>query len=1559
MSTTRIACDAKLVVGGKASGMLGEMGKMLSREAVISGYGAISDTDVGFVATHVYDGLETLRSFNAPALAEEAKHSAFSVFRDAIADAAESPTQLVANGENFTNFYTDLLDGHKSIEADILVSAPDSVDAKLNYAELDWNDPAARAEYLKNIQEYSQQTGLRDHLGFSEGRMGSSSDELKILLHTASKEEYGAYIQQFEHAIQENFTQQLTEAQEQARQLGYTGSMNNVRAMEKFAATLGDADKGAMQHLIQLTDGKINKVDQYILARISDGQININEVLNGDPSKGIQAGYLNGVKLDDKALRALAALNVFANSDNIANAYHLKYLTAIGGSSSIENFDLNNLNHVKARIEDFEKALTEKGFGAWQNQGGKFQFPTLANKHGKIKAINIKYMSLKQLRTIDLSKIGDKDVREAFKQYINMREHGETLKSAQELMSNMRMRITQGIRKILGDSDLSNAIGQIQSQYRNVQFAIKAWGKVGKFIQWAGKFAVKNRLWVDKVVKRFMSLDKTNGAARYQKYLSGKHSGQSKKTRYDAKQQKRAERAKIRKDNASKKAQTKKGKLSKGKKGGKRVAKRAGKLQSKLIGKAGKQGSNAVRAAGRLAAHGAQGTTAAAGATGTAAAGAGATGTAAAGAAGGAGGAAGGAAGAAGGAGAGYVILWIILIALIVSAACQLISGVLQVICSTVTDFDNTLLGKMANWIADFKWPWEASDEDKENVLYYTMYLLINEDTMAKTGSTALGELTFNTGCAPFENGKNNPTYVLKQTGDSGIYWHQWKYTAADFNESNTYYLYTNAATGDPINEYSSIKLCLSMAHAFTYNIETKKQIEDFSLYAVGLWRHLNKTTVKATLELCPGCIYDGTTYYYEYYCDDAWECPKEGCETQCSHKKAHWVSSFAERFWSRNTDRYYPAGTLLTIHAGMNEGDAAQLYIVTPGLSHAIMAPTADGCVRTTHNNSTGQYMKTDTKNAGNGKSWTTDSSGLTTLSAYKPEALDSLPEQKASDKTYLDSKGNLLKWTLNPEGVKSCFQSQQLFLGSDSRYKICNSSELATCANSTTITKYKEQEGATTYHGTYFSGGNSINNGDTYCANLWLSDSSSGSWKDDDGTSHSHRHTSIKLYYCDGSKHHGQACYCATGTIYTYTRTYDSAQKKYVYTYDGYDKAIKNASYEAFACSQRSSVKKYVYYNGSYQYKTIYYCNGHTGAHGYFTSDSPYYTACREFKWVEPIKDKDGNVTREGYWNKTSNGGWKEVKTRYICTGYKPIKIVANGTLKVCLGHLICSTHLSCPGHHFNYCNGHMKFYIERTTTTAESEAIYSNSWTYTVTGKFLWWDTSETYAPKKKSETSHTALARNDWEGWTDNNKELMQTVYMDDWYRKYGIGMGSFVGSQCSAYEAAKLKENYAIDVNTTTAILMQNLDTALGACGKICYYPGGRAYYEGMDPRNKFNTTTTEKFDKNNIRRAVYGLDPQYFADWVYRTTHGNKALPVSVTQFDNAVTSHTTAGMPIANTSDPNNIRSGILIGTYTVDGTTYVKYVGLDTGTNHGGGWVTILDEPITGWKYSVQAQT
>jgi hypothetical protein len=127
----------------------------------------------------------------------------------------------------------------------------------------------------------------------------------------------------------------------------------------------------------------------------------------------------------------------------------------------------------------------------------------------------------------------------------------------------------------------------------------------------------------------------------------------------------------------------------------------------------------------------------------------------------------------------------------------------------------------------------------------------------------------------------------------------------------------------------------------------------------------------------------------------------------------------------------------------------------------------------------------------------------------------------------------------------------------------------------------------------------------------------------------------------------------------------------------------------------------------------------------------------------------------------------------------------------------------------------------------------------------------------------------------------------------------------------------------------------------------------------MDPRNKFNTTTTEKFDKNNIRRAVYGLDPQYFADWVYRTTHGNKALPVSVTQFDNAVTSHTTAGMPIANTSDPNNIRSGILIGTYTVDGTTYVKYVGLDTGTNHGGGWVTILDEPITGWKYSVQAQT
>ena len=134
---SKMQVDAKVVVTGKANNLLKGMTKMALREAVISGYGSVGETEIGYVATHAYDYAETIRSLAAPALANDAKHSAFAVFRDAIAEAAENPTEAfqtakqVATGENYTNFYSDLVSGQKMIETDLLTASEGSVEAAL------------------------------------------------------------------------------------------------------------------------------------------------------------------------------------------------------------------------------------------------------------------------------------------------------------------------------------------------------------------------------------------------------------------------------------------------------------------------------------------------------------------------------------------------------------------------------------------------------------------------------------------------------------------------------------------------------------------------------------------------------------------------------------------------------------------------------------------------------------------------------------------------------------------------------------------------------------------------------------------------------------------------------------------------------------------------------------------------------------------------------------------------------------------------------------------------------------------------------------------------------------------------------------------------------------------------------------------------------------------------------------------------------------------------------------------------------------------------------------
>lgn len=1544
----------QVIIGGKASNALKGIGRTLSHEAMLSGYGSISNTDIGVVLTNVYDGYETLRSFNAPALAKEAQYSAFAFFRDAIADAAEnSVSELgsyrnVATGQDYNLFYKDLLNGQEMIEADLLTNSPDSIEARLDYSNINWNDPAARAEYLKNIQEYAQQTGLRDHAGFSTSNLLDSSNELKILLHTSNTEEYTAYIQQFESAIQENFNAQLSAAQDYARDLGYKGSLADVKAMEKFAATLGPADKGAMEQLIQMTDGKINKVDQFILGRISDGQIDIQKVLAGTKGPdGVTRHMLDGVELDDKALHALAALNVFAHSDAVATSYQTKILESIGGSSELCECDLNNLKHVNIRCREFEDALTKAGYGAWQPTDGKFQIATKVGKRGTIKGVGLEHMSMKQLRNIDLSKIKDPDVRNALKQYINLREHKDTLNAAKQLMQNMKMRITQLVRKVLGDSDLSQAIGQIQSQYRNVQFGMKMWAKIGDITKWIGKTMRNHALKKDaRILEKF-----GRESSQYKSRMQSNRSGKARKERYEAKQAKQKAKTKAKNTKKAQAKQAKVDKMKTTKRGRKKLANQSKHAERRALNKAGKQGSDAVRRAGHLAKHGATGTTAATGSSAAATtAGSSAVGGASAGAAGTAGGAGAGAAGTAGGVGAGVICLWIILIVLIISAICQLIAGVCNVILSAATEFDNTLLGKMVNWVTDllenWRWPWEASEEQKENVLWYTMLKLQNEDAAHKQVSNVIPSTScFKGGYAPAapgteQEGKTH-TYLSQDKYPDEISWVKPQYRAdniGNWPEVDTYYIYTNAETGEPLNEYTNIKTCLSMAHAYTYQIETKKHVENFTTYAMGLWNYLNQHEVTAVLNMCNGC---GT---YTYNCDIDWDCRK-GCSSPCTHSGADWDSAYYSELYETNEIYKTTPGAKISISLN----NPYKFYVVhgTP------TNKTNQGCLQIVHNNKTGVVTVSDLLNLGRD---TTSSSSVVNYSTYNTAfSVEEYKNYKSNHSFYGDANGGPVSWYINPKGTTDCFQQSFFMQGGqftsfsdyNTTYCTARTSPLDNCNNYEVKDTYKRVE-TLKYHQDGGSGPVHTSNG--YVASF----RTTLSWCPNENRFHSNeRH----YYQCNG---HSKPVYCRETSSYTYTEYYSFGGNGY---YPSGTHTVMATEYASLACPYGRKVENVYLGSGLVdslpRRATLYICDGHT-QHGTFDDTSKFWDECKNY--VEPQYDRYGNFIYGGYYE----SGYQYLGCFYTCNGYTEVSYQKSTTkLYVCKGHFKCNTHYECPGHTLTYCQGHINYQIERKSIWVESESIYKDNWTYTVPGnKFLWFTSDPiTYSPQKSpSNSSHKSLARGDWVGWTTDNRELMATVYHSDWYSQYGVGLDSFVGGQCSATEKAKIKEEYKITEERIGTQLMCNLDFALDACGKVCYYPEDKAVAEGMSSANKFNTIAPGKWDKNNVKRSLHGLDPKYFADWVYRSTHENATHASLSTEFHQnpyAVRINTLPGTPIVNNADPNNIRTGILITAFEQDGALKIRYVGMDTGSQTGGGWVTILTESANGWKYSPLTQS
>lgn len=1548
------------LINNNAGAKLDKLGQAVSRELAMSGYGAIAETDVGYVVTHAYDAVATLHSLAAIPMAEEAKYSSFAVFRDAIADEAErlnrtimsqpqqqqlpggpqglpapggmvpagtpgtpgSPIPPVGNftaaqrnqiilGSKYTGFYADLFRGECAITSDLLNAPAGSIEANLDFSKVNFGDPDSVHDYLTRIQEFAGQTNLRDHLGANPLELATGNQELAILLHTANTENYTAYIQQFEQTISEHFQAELAQYQSMVRSYGFKGDIKDVEQLKAFCKTLPahSPEQYTTALLCNMTRGNVNQVDRYILARINSGDIDIQKILT--------TGKFNGVQLDAKSMAAFAALNVYANSDAVATAYHNRILEAIGYKSKITSMDLNNLNQVRGRLDEFVKALSQNGLDA-------------------VNGRSLQYCNVKQLQAF----MGTKEfqalspeMQDAFKQYLNLRDHEATLSSAKNLMKNFKMRMFQAVRKVLGDSDLSQGLGQVYSQYRNVKLACHVAQKVGAFGKKflnntrVGKFLKNSTIKAIKAnkafLKRILGRHYTTLSNAYHKVANTTRKAVSTaKNVFNKPGQQIAQQA------------AKKGfsKLS-----GKITTQMAKGLERKLLAKAGHMSSQFIRHTAQLALHGTLGTTGGVTATvgGTAAVGTtatvgttaavgttatvgttaavgttvavGTTATAAVGttAAAGATVGTGGIAAIVGGVAAAAVVI-VLIIVIIICMLTQIVGSIFMGIAASAMELDNTLIGKIISFIENFKWPWECDEEDRQNVLWYTLNTLLDEERKAKDVNAIIGQqnLTFTAGFVPSKNSDDKPR---------NLSWTPQQYSSssgATFDTTNTQYVFVNTQ-GDPINEYSNVKLVISMAHAYTYQMQHKADLEHFSLYAVGLWRYINNVALEAKIKFCSG---DGSFTYY--------------CKTPVKD------SSFYTNAWP---NLYVVTDAEKLNGISVSNGNAGKFYVVGGDVS--ANRDGDDGCTYVAYYPIQPygcDYIiaQSENRNTGYKNAWYVDE---VYWKDYHADIRNLIAVNAANVKItkdgYKDSAGNTIQYFINPTMSNECWNHKE--------FKVIH-----------TIAANQKNFGAhfCAHSTSNYPCNNSIKL-DTYSE---VHDACDNNFTINDGL-HSDGTPSI-VYAMYPSCSHGKAykfnqCKGHTETMYCYGDSYSGYTDKSG-TYKTYD----HASTSNQNCGNQTAVTLYTRttVNGKYSYKvdkTIYVCQGHTN-HGHFTDKSVYVNSCT-YQKRHQIGRKIWYTTEKNY----------DKVQGYQCRGYS--YWTDSGDLYVCQGHMNCYGHNYCYGHTVTYCTGHMTYKITRKTIPDNSEALYNEDWTHVVKGQFLWWTYDTVYSPKHENSKpgGTVSLARDDWAGWTQSNRECASGLYTSDWYQNYQIGTATFVGAKCSEAERSKIKETYGIDTKSTTPILMQNLNIAFDAIGRIPYYPGDYSETPGIDSHPTFNTSAPTVFDKNGVQRGVHGLDPKNFAAWVYINTHDISDSKYSE-QYKKLTTYFAGNTLRITDTSPKPGTpivyrgstgvddNSGIYIGTKIEGGVMYVVYVGININT----GWATICTAPASGWYFNTK---
>ena len=173
-------------------------------------------------------------------------------------------------------------------------------------------------------------------------------------------------------------------------------------------------------------------------------------------------------------------------------------------------------------------------------------------------------------------------------------------------------------------------------------------------------------------------------------------------------------------------------------------------------------------------------------------------------------------------------------------------------------------------------------------------------------------------------------------------------------------------------------------------------------------------------------------------------------------------------------------------------------------------------------------------------------------------------------------------------------------------------------------------------------------------------------------------------------------------------------------------------------------------------------------------------------------------------------------------------------------------------------NYCPGHVDLYVKVTIYGFEDAKGLR---TVALSAD----DQDENEATKSLD----AALARNGWNGWTEEQMGYVQKLISQDWFKTYGLSISTINPKQpLTEEEISKYLSSLPEDISDERKAVIK---FALSSVGKIPYYWGGKASAASYE-KNGFGRVIEADYKG----RVLRGLDCSGWVQWVYWSAIGNR-----------------------------------------------------------------------------------